>query len=80
MAEITAALVKAFRDKTGLPMMDCKKALAEADGDAEKALTILREKGKLKMIETLNILRDSVDKELLDFFGSFIQQGKTETK
>ncbi len=51
MAEITAALVKAFRDKTGLPMMDCKKALAEADGDAEKALTILREKGKLKMIE-----------------------------
>ena len=51
MAEITAALVKAFRDKTGLPMMDCKKALTEADGDAEKALTILREKGKLKMIE-----------------------------
>ncbi len=51
MAEITAALVKSFRDKTGLPMMDCKKALAEADGDAEKALTILREKGKLKMIE-----------------------------
>ena len=51
MAEITAALVKSFRDKTGLPMMDCKKALTEADGDAEKALTILREKGKLKMIE-----------------------------
>lgn len=51
MAEITAALVKSFRDKTGLPMMDCKKALTEADGDPEKALTILREKGKLKMIE-----------------------------
>ena len=51
MAEITAALVKAFRDRTGLPMMDCKKALTEADGDPEKALTILREKGKLKMIE-----------------------------
>lgn len=51
MAEITAALVKSFRDKTGLPMMDCKKALSEANGDADEALRILREKGKLKMIE-----------------------------
>ena len=37
MAEITAAIVKAFRDKTGLPMMDCKRALEEAGGDEEKA-------------------------------------------
>lgn len=51
MAEITAALVKAFREKTGLPMMECKKALSEADGDEEKALKILREKGKVKQLE-----------------------------
>ena len=35
MAAITAAMVKDLRERTGLGMMDCKKALAEADGDAE---------------------------------------------
>jgi len=45
MAEITAAMVKELRDETQLPMMDCKKALAEADGDKEKAKQALREKG-----------------------------------
>jgi elongation factor Ts len=43
---ITAADVKALRDRTGAGMMDCKKALAEADGDAEKAVEILRVKGQ----------------------------------
>ncbi|MFN9917712.1 MAG: translation elongation factor Ts, partial [Pirellulaceae bacterium] len=46
MAEITAALVKAFRERTGLPLMDCKQALAEAGGDEEKAVEILRKKGQ----------------------------------
>ncbi len=45
MAEITAAAVKALRDRTGLPMMDCKSALAEANGDADKAVEILRKRG-----------------------------------
>ncbi len=45
MAEITAAQVKALRDRTGLPMMDCKSALTEANGDAEKAIEILRKRG-----------------------------------
>ena len=45
MSTISAAQVKAFRDRTGLPMMDCKNALAEAGGDEEKAIVILREKG-----------------------------------
>ena len=45
MANITAKDVAALRAKTGLGMMDCKKALVEADGDMEKAVTILREKG-----------------------------------
>ena len=45
MAEITAALVKDLREKTGAGMMDCKKALAEAGGDIEAAVDWLRKKG-----------------------------------
>ncbi len=45
MANITAKDVAELRAKTGLGMMDCKKALVEADGDVEKAVKILREKG-----------------------------------
>jgi len=45
MAEITAAMVKALRDETGLGMMECKKALAENDGDIETAKDALRTKG-----------------------------------
>lgn len=43
MAEITAAAVKALRERTDLPMMECKKALVEAGGDEEKAVAILKE-------------------------------------
>ena len=46
MADITAAQVKALREITDLPMMDCKKALTEAGGDQEKAIAILRENFK----------------------------------
>ena len=42
---VTAADVKALRERTGAPMMDVKKALEEAEGDAEKAIDILRKKG-----------------------------------
>ena len=45
MADISAELVKELRDRTGAGFMDCKKALTEADGDLEKATTILRERG-----------------------------------
>lgn len=45
MAEITAALVKELRERTGAGMMDCKKALSATDGDLEKAIDFLREKG-----------------------------------
>lgn len=45
MAEISAKLVKDLRDKTGAGMMDCKKALTETKGDAEKAIEWLRQKG-----------------------------------
>ncbi|CBL91529.1 elongation factor Ts [Leuconostoc gasicomitatum] len=45
---ITAAQVKELRDKTSVGMMDAKKALVEADGDLEKAIDLLREKGMAK--------------------------------
>lgn len=45
MANITAAMVKELREVTGAGMMDCKKALTEADGDMQKAIDLLREKG-----------------------------------
>ena len=45
MAEITAALVKELRDRTGAGMMDCKKALAENNGDIEASIDWLRTKG-----------------------------------
>ncbi|HKS08200.1 MAG TPA: translation elongation factor Ts [Pyrinomonadaceae bacterium] len=45
MADITAAAVKQLREKTGAGMMECKNALKEADGNEEKAIDILRERG-----------------------------------
>ena len=46
MVEITATAVKSLRERTGLPMMDCKQALVEAAGDQDKAIEILKEKHK----------------------------------
>jgi elongation factor Ts len=48
MAEITAKMVGQLREETGAGMMDCKKALAEANGEMEEARTILRKKGAAK--------------------------------
>src|SRR3981081_2819894 len=45
MAEINAAAIKALREKTGAGMMDCKKAITEAEGNEERAIEILRERG-----------------------------------
>ena len=45
MAEISAALVKELRDRTGAGMMDCKRALQETNGDLDAAVTLLRERG-----------------------------------
>ncbi len=45
MSEITAQMVKELREKSGAPMMDCKKALAECSGDVTKAEEYLRKKG-----------------------------------
>lgn len=45
MADISAAMVKQLREKTGAGMMDCKNALSEVEGDVEKAIELLRKKG-----------------------------------
>jgi len=45
MAEVSAGMVKELRERTGAGMMDCKKALNEVNGDMEKAIDYLREKG-----------------------------------
>ena len=45
MADISAELVKELRERTGAGFMDCKRALTESDGDLDKAILILREKG-----------------------------------
>ncbi len=48
MATVSAKDVKALRDKTGAGMMDCKRSLADVDGDVEKAVELLRERGLSK--------------------------------
>ena len=48
---ISAAAVKELRDKTGAGMMDCKRALSDAAGDAEKAVELLRERGLAKAVK-----------------------------
>ena len=48
MAEITAKLVKELREKSGAGVMDAEKALVEVEGDIEKAIELLREKGMAK--------------------------------
>ena len=48
MTAVTASMVKELRDRTGLAMMECKKALTEADGDIELAIDNLRKSGQAK--------------------------------
>jgi elongation factor Ts len=47
MADITLEMIQQLRERTGIGMMDCKKALTEAQGDVEKAIELLRKKGAL---------------------------------
>ncbi|MFO7900408.1 MAG: translation elongation factor Ts [Planctomycetota bacterium] len=48
MADVTAAMVKELRDRTSLGMMECKRALVEAQGDVDGAIEVLRKKGAIK--------------------------------
>jgi elongation factor Ts len=51
MADIPAALVKKLRDETGAPMMDCKRALVEANGDYDAGLRLIRERGQAQALK-----------------------------
>ena len=56
---ITASQVKELRERTGAGMMDCKKALTATDGDMDKAIDYLREKGLSKIFFTYGNRRNS---------------------
>jgi len=66
---ISASTVKELRDQTGAGMMDCKKALTEAEGDADKALDVLRKRGLAKAQGKAT--RDASD----GYIGSYIHMG-----
>ncbi|QDV70398.1 Elongation factor Ts [Rosistilla carotiformis] len=71
MSQVSAAAVKAFRVRTGLPLMDCKNALQEAGGDEEKAFELLRKKGK-------DMLDKRADRETaFGRFGMYMGQDKS---
>ena len=57
---VTAGMVKELREMTGAGMMDCKKALAATDGDMDKAVEFLREKGLAGAAKRLAVLQQRV--------------------
>ena len=81
MATITAKDVAALRAKTGIGMMECKKALVEADGDMEAAIKILREKGELKAESKMatRIAADGLVDVLVEGDKTAIVEVNTET-
>ena len=68
MSTVTAADVKALRDVTGAGMMDCKKALQESEGDTERAIQILREKGLASVAKRSD---RAADQGLIDAYVHF---------
>ena len=74
MAEITAKDVQRLRQSAGVGMMDAKKALTEADGDLDKALELLRERGLAKMAKRAD--REAVEGTI----GSYLHEQDGRTK
>ncbi len=81
MATITAKDVAALRAKTGIGMMECKKALVEADGDMDAAIKMLREKGELKAESKMatRIAADGIVDVLAENGKTAIVEVNTET-
>jgi elongation factor Ts len=77
VAEITAASVKALRERTGAGMMDCKKALGEADGDVDKAIEVLRERGLAKAVKRSGreTSEGTIATALAGTFGAIVELG-----
>ncbi|MBQ6149321.1 MAG: elongation factor Ts [Oscillospiraceae bacterium] len=77
---VTAAQVKELRDKTGAGMLDCKNALAESDGDMEKAIDWLREKGIAKSIKKASrIAAEGLSKVAIDGNKACVVEINSET-
>ena len=77
---VTAAQVKELREKTGAGMMDCKNALAETDGDMEKAIDWLREKGIAKSAKKAGrIAAEGLTKVLVDGNRAILVEINSET-
>ena len=77
---VTAAQVKELRDKTGAGMLDCKNALAETDGDMEKAIDWLREKGIAKSAKKAGrIAAEGLTKVLVDGNKAVLVEINSET-
>ena len=77
---VTAAQVKELREKTGAGMMDCKNALAASDGDMEKAIDWLREKGIAKSIKKANrIAAEGLTKIVIDGNKAVVVEINSET-
>lgn len=64
MGKVSVAEIKELMTATGVGMMDCKKALVEADGDMEKAVTLLREKDLLHRLRRAAELQQRVSAQL----------------
>ncbi|WP_343554874.1 translation elongation factor Ts [Pantoea sp.] len=75
MADITAALVKELRERTGAGMMDCKKALTESNGDIELAIENMRKSGAIKAAKKAgNVAADGVIKtKIADGFAVILE-------
>lgn len=77
---VTAAQVKDLREKTGAGMMDCKNALAATDGDMDKAIDWLREKGIAKSVKKANrIAAEGLSKIVIDGDKAVVVEVNSET-
>jgi elongation factor Ts len=75
VAEISAAAVKALREQTNLPMMDCKRALEEAKGDLKLAEELLRKAGKIKMGQRASAGRETAFGRVATYTDFAARQG-----
>ena len=72
MAKISAAMVKQLREMTDAPMMECKKALVEADSDLEKAVDVLRTMGIAKAVKRAG--RDTNEGTIASYLLSLVRR------
>ena len=77
MTEISATLVKELRDATGAPMMDCKRALQETNGDLDAARTLLRERGMAQVAKRAGrtTTEGMVGYRIADGYGTLVALG-----